>query len=103
MPTGAKQTPIYAPSASELVVNMWRQTDDRKVWYEWIVEVFASNTTLSEPESISAAAAAPPVLGYSQAKAKGKGKEKERLEAAEGKGMQGGKADEGEENEDRDE
>jgi type II protein arginine methyltransferase len=19
---------------------MWRQTDDRKVWYEWIVEVF---------------------------------------------------------------
>jgi type II protein arginine methyltransferase len=20
---------------------MWRQTDDRKVWYEWIVEVFA--------------------------------------------------------------
>lgn len=19
---------------------MWRQTDDRKVWYEWVVEVF---------------------------------------------------------------
>jgi protein arginine N-methyltransferase 5 len=21
---------------------MWRQTDDRKVWYEWQVEVFVS-------------------------------------------------------------
>lgn len=20
---------------------MWRQTDDRKVWYEWMVEAFA--------------------------------------------------------------
>ena len=20
---------------------MWRQTDDRKVWYEWVVEAFA--------------------------------------------------------------
>lgn len=20
---------------------MWRQTDDRKVWYEWLVEVYA--------------------------------------------------------------
>lgn len=21
-------------------MSMWRQTDDRKVWYEWVVEVF---------------------------------------------------------------
>jgi protein arginine N-methyltransferase 5 len=21
-------------------VSMWRQTDDRKVWYEWLVESF---------------------------------------------------------------
>jgi protein arginine N-methyltransferase 5 len=21
-------------------ISMWRQTDDRKVWYEWLVESF---------------------------------------------------------------
>lgn len=29
------------PDDGELVVNMWRQTDDRKIWYEWMVESFA--------------------------------------------------------------
>lgn len=29
---------------------MYRQTDDRKVWYEWIVEVFALERT-AEPVS----------------------------------------------------
>jgi protein arginine N-methyltransferase 5 len=24
---------------------MWRQTDDRKVWYEWAVEVFVSSAS----------------------------------------------------------
>lgn len=28
------------PHNSEVEVSMWRQTDDRKVWYEWVVEVF---------------------------------------------------------------
>jgi protein arginine N-methyltransferase 5 len=28
------------PDNSEAEVSMWRQTDDRKVWYEWVVEVF---------------------------------------------------------------
>lgn len=23
-----------------MVISMWRQTDDRGVWYEWLVEVF---------------------------------------------------------------
>ena len=23
-------------------ISMWRQTDDRGVWYEWLVEVFES-------------------------------------------------------------
>jgi protein arginine N-methyltransferase 5 len=23
-------------------VSMWRQTDDRKVWYEWLVESFVT-------------------------------------------------------------
>lgn len=29
------------PDNGEIVVTMYRQTDDRKVWYEWMVEVFA--------------------------------------------------------------
>jgi protein arginine N-methyltransferase 5 len=24
-----------------MVVHMWRQTDERKVWYEWMVDVYA--------------------------------------------------------------
>jgi len=34
------KTPLYFPSDSELEVSIWRQTDDRKVWYEWLVEAF---------------------------------------------------------------
>ncbi len=34
------QTPLYFPDHSELEVSIWRQTDDRKVWYEWMVEAF---------------------------------------------------------------
>ncbi|KAM7209573.1 hypothetical protein V8F20_000311 [Naviculisporaceae sp. PSN 640] len=33
--------PLYFPQDSELEVSMWRQTDDTKVWYEWIVEAYA--------------------------------------------------------------
>lgn len=32
--------PLYFPDDSELEVSVWRQTDDRKVWYEWLVEAF---------------------------------------------------------------
>ncbi|TAQ89351.1 hypothetical protein B7494_g2318 [Chlorociboria aeruginascens] len=32
--------PLYFPDHSELQVSIWRQTDDRKVWYEWLVEAF---------------------------------------------------------------
>lgn len=28
------------PDNGEIVVTMYRQTDDRKVWYEWMVEVY---------------------------------------------------------------
>lgn len=35
-----RQTPLYVPDNGELVVNMWRQSDDRKIWYEWMVESF---------------------------------------------------------------
>ncbi|ROV95112.1 hypothetical protein VSDG_05849 [Cytospora chrysosperma] len=34
--------PIFFPlKDSELEVSMWRQTDDTRVWYEWMVEAFA--------------------------------------------------------------
>ncbi|RFU34581.1 hypothetical protein B7463_g1783, partial [Scytalidium lignicola] len=32
--------PLYFPDDTELEVSIWRQTDDRKVWYEWVVEAF---------------------------------------------------------------
>ncbi|TVY58044.1 Protein arginine N-methyltransferase skb1 [Lachnellula cervina] len=35
------KNPLYYPDDSELEVSIWRQTDDRKVWYEWMVEAFA--------------------------------------------------------------
>lgn len=34
------KVPVSFPDNSELQISMWRQTDDRKVWYEWIVESF---------------------------------------------------------------
>ncbi|KAK7920629.1 arginine N-methyltransferase skb1 [Apiospora marii] len=33
--------PLYFPPDTELEVSMWRQTDDKQVWYEWVVEAFA--------------------------------------------------------------
>ncbi|KAL3472118.1 PRMT5 arginine-N-methyltransferase-domain-containing protein [Aspergillus californicus] len=44
------KTPLNVPDNGEIVVTMYRQTDDRKVWYEWMVEVFALEGT-SEPPS----------------------------------------------------
>ena len=32
--------PIYVPDNSEIEVSIWRLTDDRKVWYNWMVEAF---------------------------------------------------------------
>ncbi|KAK5121815.1 hypothetical protein LTR85_004690 [Meristemomyces frigidus] len=34
------KTPLYLPDNAEMEVSMWRQTDDRKVWYEWVIEVY---------------------------------------------------------------
>ncbi|KAL9110191.1 MAG: hypothetical protein Q9227_005252 [Pyrenula ochraceoflavens] len=34
------KVPVYVPDESEVAVSMWRQTDGRKVWYEWMVEVY---------------------------------------------------------------
>lgn len=49
---------------------MWRQTDDRKVWYEWIVEVFSSTQPLQDTVNSS-------IPSQGKEKGKGKGKEKE--------------------------
>ncbi|OKL56315.1 hypothetical protein UA08_08437 [Talaromyces atroroseus] len=46
------KTPLYIPDGGEIVVTMYRQTDNRKVWYEWMVEVFRL-----EPRTSAAAAA----------------------------------------------
>jgi protein arginine N-methyltransferase 5 len=32
--------PMQLPANSEVEVSFWRQTDDRKVWYEWLIESF---------------------------------------------------------------
>jgi type II protein arginine methyltransferase len=40
METDECKNPLYFPDDSELEVSIWRQTDDRKVWYEWMVEAF---------------------------------------------------------------
>ena len=34
------RTPLSFPDNTELCVSMWRFTDDRKVWYEWVVESY---------------------------------------------------------------
>ncbi|OQD81395.1 hypothetical protein PENANT_c027G00697 [Penicillium antarcticum] len=39
------KTPLNVPENGEIVVTMYRQTDDRKVWYEWMVEVYALERT----------------------------------------------------------
>ncbi|KAI5283641.1 methyltransferase protein [Ascosphaera aggregata] len=48
--------PLAVPSNSEIVVTMYRQTDGRKVWYEWIVEVFAFVETAAAAAAVSAPA-----------------------------------------------
>ncbi|KAK1849221.1 protein methyltransferase [Colletotrichum chrysophilum] len=44
--------PIYFPADTELEVTMWRQTDDSRVWYEWLIEAY---TWVSETQRIKVA------------------------------------------------
>ncbi|KAI5291554.1 methyltransferase protein [Ascosphaera acerosa] len=46
------KTPLLVPDGAEIAVSMYRKTDDRKVWYEWIVEVW-------EKQGAAMAAASP--------------------------------------------
>lgn len=34
------KAPMFLPENSMVDVSMWRQTDDRRVWYEWLLEVY---------------------------------------------------------------
>lgn len=40
------QTPLYVPDHAELTVTMMRCTDNRKVWYQWVVESWGMNNLL---------------------------------------------------------
>ncbi|KAL9635748.1 MAG: hypothetical protein Q9164_003265 [Protoblastenia rupestris] len=41
------KTPLYTPDHSTLTVSMFRATDNRKVWYEWMVESWSSNPVVA--------------------------------------------------------
>ncbi|KIW98210.1 uncharacterized protein Z519_01794 [Cladophialophora bantiana CBS 173.52] len=44
--------PLFLPDNSEITLTMWRKTDDRKVWYEWLVDVYLylpSSSPLQQP------------------------------------------------------
>ncbi|EEH40347.2 arginine N-methyltransferase skb1 [Paracoccidioides lutzii Pb01] len=65
------KTPLIVPPNSEIIVTMYRQTDNRKVWYEWIVEVFAWDTSLATTAAdITNVALSPPSKSSSLLEAK---------------------------------
>lgn len=44
------------PDESEIEISVWRKTDNRRVWYEWLVETFVTipgSSTLDRRESSS--------------------------------------------------
>ena len=41
------KTPVYAPDHSSLTISMFRATDNRKVWYEWMAEVWSNNPAVA--------------------------------------------------------
>lgn len=41
-----KQTPLYTPDNAELSVSISRCTDNRKVWYDWVVESWGVNNLI---------------------------------------------------------
>ncbi|OJD10358.1 hypothetical protein AJ78_08599 [Emergomyces pasteurianus Ep9510] len=60
---------------------MYRQTDDRKVWYEWIVEVFARDTSSPTAAVATSSGASTPsslLTSSSLASTAGKGSEADK-------------------------
>ncbi|KAJ5313516.1 uncharacterized protein N7443_000400 [Penicillium atrosanguineum] len=66
------KTPLNVPDNGEIVVTMYRQTDDRKVWYEWMVEVFALERTSLAPSLTTPAMSGARSVSPSVASLKGK-------------------------------
>ena len=44
---------MYSPDQSKLSITMWRQTDDRKVWYEWLVESWLRKSNDGQRASVT--------------------------------------------------
>jgi type II protein arginine methyltransferase len=61
-PLTKNKTPLYVPDNGEVVVTMYRKTDNRKVWYEWMVEVFRLEPRASADNSSPQRAGTPPVV-----------------------------------------
>ncbi|EXJ74927.1 protein arginine N-methyltransferase 5 [Cladophialophora psammophila CBS 110553] len=59
------KTPLFLPDNSEISLTMWRKTDDRKVWYEWLVDVYLYVPSSSSPQTAHAAQQQQP-LGQAQ-------------------------------------
>ncbi|KAK9480904.1 PRMT5 arginine-N-methyltransferase-domain-containing protein [Lipomyces japonicus] len=47
------RTPLYVPDDSEIEISIWRRTDNRKLWYEWVIETFAAVPDLSGRNSLA--------------------------------------------------
>ncbi|KAK2766918.1 methyltransferase protein [Arachnomyces sp. PD_36] len=80
------KTPLYIPDNGQVDVTMYRQTDDRKVWYEWIVEVFCwekkpaishrpHGSTSQSPSGLAASVDEKSGSEGGKGKAKGRGRE----------------------------
>ena len=41
------KAPLYTPDHSTLTVSIFRATDNRKVWYEWMVEAWSNNPAVA--------------------------------------------------------
>ena len=41
------------PDQSIIKVNMWRETDNKKVWYEWLIETFIDSRMSGQQIGIS--------------------------------------------------
>ncbi|KAF9918000.1 hypothetical protein BX616_010641 [Lobosporangium transversale] len=47
------KTPIYVPAGSQVVLDFWRLTDTRKVWYEWRAEQMPAGSTHLNPTTLT--------------------------------------------------
>lgn len=46
------KVPLYVPSNSQIDLYFWRQTDAKKVWYEWLTEVYMVSSNVQNYKDI---------------------------------------------------